>query len=218
MENKHSTLNRNPEGSENYYYIFITVAVKQKRRRWGKMGPLGVKCITHFIRKASFITKIGNDSLIFRKKWKTHFTLLKHKFSSCLSSSPLSTKFQVEVVTSSGASAFPEWDRVRLFDKDVMHLFLTQIRSASTAKVTSVVAKEKAKQRPQALNTVELLRVASSALGMSPHHTMQVDYRDISLYALKLCLWVLSFVENCCSECFVVNCPCDFALNILYLS
>ena len=28
--------------------------------------------------------------------------------------------------------------------------------------------KEKAKQRPQALNTVEMLRVASSALGM--HH------------------------------------------------
>ena len=81
---------------------------------------------------------------------------------------------QVEIVTSSGASAFPEWDRGRLFDKDVMHLFLTQIKAASTAKCTSVASKEKAKQRPQALNTVELLRVASSALGISPHHTMQV--------------------------------------------
>lgn len=30
----------------------------------------------------------------------------------------------------------------------------------------SVSKKEKAKQRPQALNTVEMLRVASSALGM----------------------------------------------------
>ena len=55
-----------------------------------------------------------------------------------------------------------------------MHLFLTQIKAASTAKVTSVASKEKVKQRPQALNTVELLRVASSALGISPHHTMQV--------------------------------------------
>ena len=63
---------------------------------------------------------------------------------------------------------------VRLFDKDVMHLFLTQIKAASTAKVTSVASKEKVKQRPQASNTVELLRVASSALGISPHHTMQV--------------------------------------------
>lgn len=80
-------------------------------------------------------------------------------------------------MTALGTSAFPEWDRGRLFDKDVMHLFLTQIKAASTAKCTSVVAKEKAKPRPQALNTVELLRVCSSALGISPHHTMQVAER-----------------------------------------
>lgn len=33
-------------------------------------------------------------------------------------------------------------------------------------QVESVSKKEKTKQRPQALNTVEMLRVASSALGM----------------------------------------------------
>lgn len=37
--------------------------------------------------------------------------------------------------------------------------------------------KDKSKQRPLALNTVELLRSASSGLGMSPQYTMQVAER-----------------------------------------
>ena len=41
----------------------------------------------------------------------------------------------------------------------------------------SVVTKEKAKERPIALNTVELMRVASSGLGMGPHHAMQIAER-----------------------------------------
>ena len=40
--------------------------------------------------------------------------------------------------------------------------------------VTNVSQKEKARTRPQALNTVELLKVASSALGMGPQHAMQI--------------------------------------------
>jgi len=43
--------------------------------------------------------------------------------------------------------------------------------------VASVTTKEKTKQRPQALNTVELMRVASSGLGMGPHHAMQIAER-----------------------------------------
>ena len=41
----------------------------------------------------------------------------------------------------------------------------------------SVVSKEKTKARPQALNTVELMRVASSGLNMSPHYAMQIAER-----------------------------------------
>lgn len=41
----------------------------------------------------------------------------------------------------------------------------------------SVVSKEKTKPRPVALNTVELMRVASSGLGMGPHHAMQIAER-----------------------------------------
>ena len=70
-----------------------------------------------------------------------------------------------------------EWERVRSFDKDVALMFLSQIKAHSEAVVTSVAVKEKAKERPIALNTVELMRVASSALNMSPHHAMQIAER-----------------------------------------
>lgn len=41
-------------------------------------------------------------------------------------------------------------------------------------RVVNIQAKEKVKPRPVALNTVELMRVASAGLGMGPHHAMQV--------------------------------------------
>ena len=49
-----------------------------------------------------------------------------------------------------------------------------QVKSQSQAQVISITTKEKAKERPIALNTVELMRVASSGLGMGPHHAMQI--------------------------------------------
>ncbi|KAA8579166.1 hypothetical protein FQN60_007299 [Etheostoma spectabile] len=80
-----------------------------------------------------------------------------------------------------------DWNRVRVFDKDVGQMFVNLTKTFWEAQkmyliplsiqVESVSKKEKAKQRPQALNTVEMLRVASSALGMGPQHTMQIAER-----------------------------------------
>ncbi|XP_073169833.1 DNA topoisomerase 3-beta-1 isoform X5 [Lepidochelys kempii] len=70
-----------------------------------------------------------------------------------------------------------EWDRVRVFDREIAQMFLNITKMAREAKVESVSKKEKAKQRPLALNTVEMLRVASAALGMGPQHTMQIAER-----------------------------------------
>jgi DNA topoisomerase-3 len=68
-----------------------------------------------------------------------------------------------------------EWERVRCFDKEVANMFLQEVKAqAGAARVTSVTTKEKQKERPIALNTVELMRIASSGLGMSPHHAMTV--------------------------------------------
>ncbi|XP_003225161.1 DNA topoisomerase 3-beta-1 [Anolis carolinensis] len=70
-----------------------------------------------------------------------------------------------------------DWDRVRIFDREIAQLFLNITKAVKDAKVESVSRKEKSKQRPLALNTVEMLRVASAALGMGPQHAMQIAER-----------------------------------------
>uniref|UniRef100_A0AAR2M594 DNA topoisomerase n=1 Tax=Pygocentrus nattereri TaxID=42514 RepID=A0AAR2M594_PYGNA len=70
-----------------------------------------------------------------------------------------------------------DWDRVRVFDREIGQMFVNMTKTGREALVESVSKKEKAKQRPLALNTVEMLRVASSALGMGPQHTMQIAER-----------------------------------------
>uniref|UniRef100_A0A8C7Z3V8 DNA topoisomerase n=1 Tax=Oryzias sinensis TaxID=183150 RepID=A0A8C7Z3V8_9TELE len=70
-----------------------------------------------------------------------------------------------------------DWSRVRVFDREVGQMFVNLAKMSKEAKVEAVSQKEKTKQRPQALNTVEMLRVASSSLGMGPQHTMQIAER-----------------------------------------
>jgi reverse gyrase len=53
-------------------------------------------------------------------------------------------------------------------------MFLQGIKGHENAVVSSVTQKEKAKERPIALNTLELMRVASAGLNMSPHSAMQL--------------------------------------------
>ncbi|CAI9157407.1 unnamed protein product [Rangifer tarandus platyrhynchus] len=70
-----------------------------------------------------------------------------------------------------------DWDRVRVFDREIAQMFLNMTKLEQEAQVEATSRKEKAKQRPLALNTVEMLRVASSALGMGPQHAMQTAER-----------------------------------------
>ncbi|CAG9836094.1 unnamed protein product [Diabrotica balteata] len=81
---------------------------------------------------------------------------------------------QVTTISKDGQEMYLDWHRVRSFDKEVANLFLQLVKDQKEAKVISVTSKEKVKPRPQALNTVELMRVASSGLGMGPHHAMQI--------------------------------------------
>ena len=69
-----------------------------------------------------------------------------------------------------------EWGRGRVFDQDVGGLFAAAVREAGGLTVVSVSSKEDVKQRPSGLNTVELLKVASSALNIGPAHAMQVRW------------------------------------------
>uniref|UniRef100_A0A2K5JZ85 DNA topoisomerase n=1 Tax=Colobus angolensis palliatus TaxID=336983 RepID=A0A2K5JZ85_COLAP len=72
---------------------------------------------------------------------------------------------QAKVNTDKDRSLLLDWDRVRVFDREIAQMFLNMTKLEKEAQVEATSRKEKAKQRPLALNTVEMLRVASSSLG-----------------------------------------------------
>ncbi|KAL4719029.1 hypothetical protein ACJJTC_001219 [Scirpophaga incertulas] len=84
---------------------------------------------------------------------------------------------RVTASTSEGRELPLEWKRIRSFEKDIANMFLAGIKEIKEATVVNIQAKEKVKPRPTALNTVELMRVASAGLGMGPHHAMQIAER-----------------------------------------
>ncbi|XP_018021494.1 DNA topoisomerase 3-beta-1, partial [Hyalella azteca] len=84
---------------------------------------------------------------------------------------------QVSIALKNDKTVRLDWERGRLFDKEVAQLFLNMVKENSTASVVSIISKEKTKARPQALNTVELMKVASAGLGMSPQSAMVVAER-----------------------------------------
>ncbi|BBM98000.1 DNA topoisomerase III [Marchantia polymorpha subsp. ruderalis] len=77
----------------------------------------------------------------------------------------------------SGQQLMFEWDRGRVFDREVGVMFQKMVIDAGSLKVTAVSKKEERKVRPNGLNTVDMLKVASSALNMGPHHAMQIAER-----------------------------------------
>uniref|UniRef100_A0A7E4VYT0 DNA topoisomerase n=1 Tax=Panagrellus redivivus TaxID=6233 RepID=A0A7E4VYT0_PANRE len=67
-----------------------------------------------------------------------------------------------------------DWSRERIFDRDIANVFLNRVKAESSVKLSSATSKENKKEKPQALNTVELLRIASSSMGLGPAQTMSV--------------------------------------------
>ncbi|KAG5682408.1 hypothetical protein PVAND_011761 [Polypedilum vanderplanki] len=67
-----------------------------------------------------------------------------------------------------------EWQRVRIFEKEIAMIFFNIVKDQKEAIVESVTSKENFRSRPLALNTVELMRSASSGLGIGPHVAMQI--------------------------------------------
>jgi DNA topoisomerase-3 len=67
-----------------------------------------------------------------------------------------------------------EWERGRVFDQDVGQVFAAAVKDGGSLRVQSISTKEDRKPRPPGLNTVELLKVASSALNIGPAQAMAV--------------------------------------------
>ncbi|KAK1379547.1 hypothetical protein POM88_026291 [Heracleum sosnowskyi] len=70
-----------------------------------------------------------------------------------------------------------EWERGRLFDADVAEMFRGLIVDDGLVEVTGISEKQETKVRPSGLNTVNLLKVASSSLGFGPQLAMQLAER-----------------------------------------
>ncbi|KAK6742433.1 hypothetical protein RB195_009979 [Necator americanus] len=66
------------------------------------------------------------------------------------------------------------WDRVRLFDQDVVQILYDDCLEAGHAKIEAVSSKPKSKFRPQGLDTVELEKLAVRKLKMSAKRAMDV--------------------------------------------
>lgn len=76
-----------------------------------------------------------------------------------------------------GSSIVLSWEKEREFDINRAKHMYSLVKAHSRAKVISLTKKEKSKPQPQALNTVELLRICSSNLSIGPHQTMQIAER-----------------------------------------
>ncbi|KRY51119.1 DNA topoisomerase 3-beta-1 [Trichinella britovi] len=80
------------------------------------------------------------------------------------------------VVTSDGGGSTmtASWARQQLFDQEVFNVLFSRAKRQRFATVVSVTTTKKQKQKPAALNTVELLRVGSSRLHLGPQQTMHL--------------------------------------------
>lgn len=79
--------------------------------------------------------------------------------------------------TEASAELTLDWGKEREFKQSNAKAALKEVQSCRRAKVTDITYKDKTKPRPAGLNTVELLRVCSSALGIGPHSAMQIAER-----------------------------------------
>ncbi|KAK9177834.1 hypothetical protein WN943_027023 [Citrus x changshan-huyou] len=70
-----------------------------------------------------------------------------------------------------------EWERQKLFDFDVATMFQKLVMQDRILEVIDISEKQESKVRPSGLNTVNLLKVASSALGYGPQMAMQLAER-----------------------------------------
>ncbi|XP_065913915.1 DNA topoisomerase 3-beta-1-like isoform X2 [Dysidea avara] len=67
-----------------------------------------------------------------------------------------------------------DWTRQRIFDREAALMFLGILQEHQQAMITDVSEKLRNKSPPVALNTVDMLRVASSQLHMGPQHVMHL--------------------------------------------
>ncbi len=66
-----------------------------------------------------------------------------------------------------------EWMGEREFNHNAIKSLYNTLKDTKQGTVVSVKKQRRSTAKPKALNTVEMLKVASSKLGMGPHQAMQ---------------------------------------------
>jgi len=98
-----------------------------------------------------------------------------------LSSQPSEPYWVLDLgVMNSGTMCRALWDAGRSFNRNKVDALVLKCRDASppaSARVVSVVTKDKKQGRPVPLNTVALLKACSKALGIGPHQALSVAER-----------------------------------------
>lgn len=80
----------------------------------------------------------------------------------------------VPMIESKGESIPIEWSSHRTLSLEEAKAVKASLEEAKQLKVVSVVSRDAVKTRPEALNTVHLLKVASSQLGIGPNDAMHL--------------------------------------------
>ncbi|CAJ1433993.1 unnamed protein product [Effrenium voratum] len=81
-------------------------------------------------------------------------------------------------VAKAGRDLQAQWDRGQVFDMPIASLFMNIIQDDNAkAVVNDVSQKEDRQARPQALNTVAMLKMASTRLGLGPQQAMHMAER-----------------------------------------
>jgi DNA topoisomerase III len=78
------------------------------------------------------------------------------------------------VVNEKGKAYILKWGRGKIFERNIVTILHSRIFSITQAEVIEVEKSQVHKSKPQGLNTVKMLKVASKTYGMSAHETMKI--------------------------------------------
>jgi DNA topoisomerase IA len=80
----------------------------------------------------------------------------------------------MQVLTMAPSSPQVHWRRSRVFDRGVAAVCCQLVREAPAAELSQLDETEETRARPLGLNTVQLLKTCSAALGLGAHAAMRI--------------------------------------------
>uniref|UniRef100_A0A0N5B8C4 DNA topoisomerase n=1 Tax=Strongyloides papillosus TaxID=174720 RepID=A0A0N5B8C4_STREA len=83
-------------------------------------------------------------------------------------------QIQCSLKDSNGEEFKVQWSKGSIYDREVINFFFNRIKNENTATCSDITTSNGMKEPPQALNTVELLRIASKNMGIGPQDTMVI--------------------------------------------